>query len=236
MDSIKFKNLYNKCLELYKDSHYFNVIDKQFIVQAFYQELSDIIEHESNEYHTFISHEKDDKLIDTKLDELHDNRREMIWIFIRKHFIHRTKYLNLSNAQVQEMHPVYSNLVEELDEVVVDELPKYDIEREMKIKQIFEKLNKSKLRRYASWMINDMENYPDFVTFLSRYLDDETINKLLNDPNDAEEIQEIGEIGYDYYNHIHIGNPGYEWINEFTDSHHIDDESQQDESDEDESQ
>lgn len=62
-------------------------------------------------------------------------------------------------------------------------------------------------------MIKDKCN--DFIDFLCNFLDDDTITKWLDDPNNAEILTEIANYGYDFYNHVYVGNEGYEWIEEY---------------------
>ena len=88
------------------------------------------------------------------------------------------------------------------------------MDRRTLIRYIFENINVSIVPgRYASWMING--KYDDFMKFLCNFLSDETIIKWFNAPNDEEILFEIAEYGYQFYNHVHVGNVGYEWVENY---------------------
>ena len=64
--------------------------------------------------------------------------------------------------------------------------------------------------QYASSMIEGC--CPDFVKFLFNTLDADTIDKCCKDPNDVKILDMVGNLGFDFYNHVYIGNKGYEWV------------------------
>jgi len=153
---MNFNNLYRKCEELYKDSHYFNVIHSNYIINVFYNELSGIIKQQIHEYDIH-STDNNDKEIDW--------RNEQIENFINKHFIHHTKYLNMSSAQVQEMHPIRIKLLEELNDIMSNELYNH-IYREIKIHKFFDQMDMTKFN-YVNLIIEE-GNKKHFITFLSK--------------------------------------------------------------------
>lgn len=57
--------------------------------------------------------------------------------------------------------------------------------------------------------------YEDFVDFLCNFLSDETICKWFNNPNDSDILSDIANNGYDFYNHVYVGNDGYEWVEHY---------------------
>lgn len=67
--------------------------------------------------------------------------------------------------------------------------------------------------RYASAMISDIN--ARFIGFLSNIMDDDTIQRWNENLTDESILEEIAEYGFAFYNYLYIGNPGYEWVEEY---------------------
>jgi len=86
----EYKQLREICVEMYEDSHY-NVLDKDYIVNKFYRELSDIlINYYQNHYSIAYANTSD--ISDVEADKLHNVLADLLCEFVVKYFMIDTKY------------------------------------------------------------------------------------------------------------------------------------------------